>query len=709
MSRILHYRWSSITWLHILFFFSGFPALFYQIVWQRSLFILYGVNIESVTLVVTAFMLGLGLGSLFGGWLSRIAERFALHIFGGLELGIGLFGFFSLAIFQWIGDITVQVNYVQMLGVSFALTCIPTFLMGMTLPLFVAYLVRRQPDVGRSVGSLYCVNTLGAAAACFLLAFFVMRVFGQQGTVSLAAGINICLGIGALCAALIGRSKPAVSYPASTAKNSFSLGLPLAIFLSALSGYIALSYEIVWIRLYSIASGGVAAVFALVLAYYLTGLGLGAWLSRLYGGHPRRVLAYTTLFVSVLSFLFIPFMAWISQYEDYSVTLSYVGILSILLGFNLPLLSQCAIRADARAGSSVSYLYFANIVGSVAGSLITGFILLDYWSLQQISVFLACAGLLLAMIFSWRLGLLCIVLGIIAWVSAPTLFEHVYEKLMYKKPYESSEIFVNVIENKQGVITVSQDGIVYGGGVYDGRLSLDLIQDRNGLIRAFMIGAFHPEPKEVLMIGLASGSWAQVLAHHPAVKKLTIVEINPGYLELIRKYPKESSILKNPKVEIIIDDGRRWLRRNPARQFDLIVMNTSFHWRDHVSNLLSKDFLESVRSALKPGGIFYYNTTGSKEVLRTAIQSYPHALRMINFVAVSDSPIILDKQRFRSLLKNYKIDGQPVLNLSRTVDQQRLEELVAWINKVESRDSLLKTTEGAKIITDDNMGVEWGR
>lgn len=53
--------------LYLLFFVSGAAALLYQVVWQRTLFAIYGINVESVTMVVTAFMLGLGLGSLAGG------------------------------------------------------------------------------------------------------------------------------------------------------------------------------------------------------------------------------------------------------------------------------------------------------------------------------------------------------------------------------------------------------------------------------------------------------------------------------------------------------------------------------------------------------------------------------------------------------------------------------------------------------------------
>jgi spermidine synthase len=113
---------------------------------------------------------------------------------------------------------------------------------------------------------------------------------------------------------------------------------------------------------------------------------------------------------------------------------------------------------------------------------------------------------------------------------------------------------------------------------------------------------FHPNPREVLMIGLSSGSWAQVIANHPQVQHLTIVEINPGYLRLIRRNSEVASLLRNPKVQIEIDDGRRWLVRNTGRKFDAIVMNTTFHWRSNASNLLSSEFLQLIREHLNPGG-----------------------------------------------------------------------------------------------------------
>src|SRR5690606_8887529 len=146
----------------------------------------------------------------------------------------------------------------------------------------------------------------------------------------------------------------------------------------------------------------------------------------------------------------------------------------------------------------------------------------------------------------------------------------------------------------------------------------------------FSLSAFHESPREVLMIGLASGSWAQVVANHPDLEKLTVIEINPGYVDLVRDYPEVSSVLDHPKVEIVIDDGRRWMNRNPDRKFDFIVMNTTFHWRAHATNLLSVEFLELVRNHLKPGGAAIYNSTDSARVQRTACEVFPHVVRVIN-------------------------------------------------------------------------------
>ncbi len=146
--------------LCVLFFCSGLPALIYQLTWQRALFRIFGVNIELVTIVVTAFMLGLGIGSLAGGYLSKQRSIPLLRLLAVIELLTGAFGLVSLKIFDWVGEFTVGLPLPAIAAVSLALVIVPTLLMGATLPVLVAHLVRHSGKVGSALGLLYYVNTL---------------------------------------------------------------------------------------------------------------------------------------------------------------------------------------------------------------------------------------------------------------------------------------------------------------------------------------------------------------------------------------------------------------------------------------------------------------------------------------------------------------------------------------------------------------------
>ena len=183
----------ALALLYPLFFASGFAALLYQVVWQRALFTLYGTNVESVTVIVAAFMLGLGLGSMFGGAISKEPRRNVALLFAIAELGIGAFGLVSLSLFAWLARFTVGLPTFAMGLVVLLAVAIPTGLMGATLPLLVAGAVRQSADVGRSVGGLYFVNTLGSAFAALAASIFILHALGMQGTVFVAAVINFAV------------------------------------------------------------------------------------------------------------------------------------------------------------------------------------------------------------------------------------------------------------------------------------------------------------------------------------------------------------------------------------------------------------------------------------------------------------------------------------------------------------------------------------
>ena len=195
--------------LYGVFLVSGFAALVYQVVWQRALFALYGVDIASTTTVVSAFMLGLGVGSWVGGMLAADSRRSALLWFAAFELGIGAFGWVSLPLIHHVGALTAGASGPATFALTFGLVVLPTSMMGATLPLLVSHAVRHLHNVGKSVGMLYFVNTLGSAAAAMLTAVVLLRDYGVNHTLHIAVACNVFAGIAILAAWLVARLRGA--------------------------------------------------------------------------------------------------------------------------------------------------------------------------------------------------------------------------------------------------------------------------------------------------------------------------------------------------------------------------------------------------------------------------------------------------------------------------------------------------------------------
>jgi predicted membrane-bound spermidine synthase len=714
----------SFRWFYLLFFLSGFPALIYQIVWQRTLFAIYGVNIESVTIVVSAFMLGLGLGSLVGGRLSKSPTAPLLLLFGGIELGIAAYGVASLPLFHAVAAITAGAPAFETGLLSFALVVVPTVLMGATLPLLVAQLVRLSGNVGRSVGILYFVNTLGSAAACFVTAWFTMPYLGMSRSVAVAAAINVLVGCTVLLLHFRSPSLKAASATLSeTAPASVALlPFPMALALAALAGFISLGYEIVWYRIYSYASGGPAQCFAYVLGSFLLGIAFGSLLSRrlcrgIDVANLARSIAFLVAFANLIGFAIAPLVALTVQHTAWLWTLPLVAVVAAMLGATFPLLCHISVSPDSRAGAGLSYLYLSNIIGSAGGAWLVGFVLMDHWSLRWTSVFLVAAGLSMALALDRAdvrpatrklvAGAVAAVVVVAVMTSSGPLFATVYGQMQFQEEWgRPGTQLATVVETRSGVVTVDQDAAIFGGGVFDGWVITDLHQTEL-VTEPLSLSLFHPNPREVLEIGMSGGAWSEIMSNHPQIEKQVIVEINPGYVDVVRHYPQVAPFLTNPKVDLVIDDGRRWMQRNRHRKFDMIVMDTIYHWRAHATNLLSVEFFNLAREMLKPGGILYYNSTNSPEAQRTGAMCFPYAYRLDFFMAVSDSPIHVDKERWRSTLQKYCLEGKPILNMAFVDDQELLANTLRFADTLETRDEILRRTQGKAIITDDNMATEW--
>lgn len=184
--------------LSSLFLASGIAGLIYQVCWQRLLFAAFGSDLPSITIIVSAFMAGLGLGALAGGWASDRWPAATLRSFVLCELGIGLFGMISPDVLRGAGAVFVAAPLPLVALVNFALVLVPALLMGATLPVLVSHVSRVWLNVGRATGQLYAVNTFGAALGALLPAFVLFEHLSLDAVIRLAAAINLSVAAAAL-------------------------------------------------------------------------------------------------------------------------------------------------------------------------------------------------------------------------------------------------------------------------------------------------------------------------------------------------------------------------------------------------------------------------------------------------------------------------------------------------------------------------------
>jgi spermidine synthase len=497
----------------------------------------------------------------------------------------------------------------------------------------------------------------------------------------------------------------------------------IAAAVSAFAGVIALSYELIWYRAFALANQALADSFPRMLGVYLFGLAIGSAIAaRLLSARDRirrpiRWVAATFAVAGAAAYLAVPLYARAVEHTPLSERVPWLALGAALLGAVFPLVAQFAIPPDARSGRRLSYLYVANIAGSTAGSLLTGFWAMDHFTLAALSrglLLLSAAAAIALLVFdpdrdrrsiAGAAGIAAVSLGLFA--LAPSLFDRVYERLLVGDAHGPAFRFSEVIETRAGVITVGPDKIVHGGGTYDGAINADPRDPVNQIFRAYAVAGLHPHPREVLMIGLSSGSWANAVASLRGVERITVVEINPGYLQLIRNHPEVRGLLSDPRVQIEIDDARRWLARHPLRRFDAIVANVMVHWIGSSSHVLSSEFIELIHQHLNEGGVYFFNATGSGRAARTALLQFPSGLRLGSMIAVSDAPLHFDAEAWKAaMLRAPRPDGAPFVTTPE--DRDAVLRIAHDVEiRMETREHLLGRTTELPLITDDNMGVEW--
>jgi len=654
------------------FLISGAAALVYQVSWQRILALHSGVGVYSVSMIVAAFLAGLGLGSFWGGRISlRTPPLTALRWFAGLELGLGLFALVSCDLYhellgRWAGGLydnpwsSAPVHFVALLA--------PTVPMGMTLPLLVAATIRRPALAGRTIGFLYGINVLGAALGALAAPWILIRLLGIEGAVRTAAAGNLFVGASALLLSLFpgfavrepaGAAAAVVDRSQTEPPGRRPLGLWVALYTA--SGFIALSLEILWFRLVDVAVKSTAFTFGTVLAIYLLGLGLGSLLGGPIAVRLARPLR-AFLLCQCLLLVWAAAAVWLLTaapaswpglgslveywrgYDEFRFGLDWdwraIGMLyggvplflygppTLLMGMSFAIL-QRAVHDERRTGGfKVGLLQTGNIVGNVAGSLVTGLLLLELLgtagalrSLLVLGLPFAVLGLRLErprVLFA-TLGLALAGLAV-ALPDGPTLWARFHGQPTARALVEEDASSVVAITPEDARLRLSVNGKGHSWLPFGG------IHSQLGAIPA----AIHPSPRRVAVIGLGSGDTAWAAAFRRETTSLTVFELNPPERRLLERLvehqalPALGAFLDDPRLKLVVADGRHALARGEER-YDLIEADALRPHSAYSGNLYSVEFFRLCAGRLAEGGLMC-SWAPTERIRRSFHEAFPHVL-----------------------------------------------------------------------------------
>jgi spermidine synthase len=713
---ILH-RWIAFA----VFFLSGFAALLYQVIWQRMLVFFSGADVYSVTLIVTAFMAGLGVGNLAGGYLSdRLSKRLNLVMFVVAELAIMLFGilskgFFYDFLYRRHADLG-QSGFLQWAILFFSLLW-PTFFMGVSLPFLAKALIRDVSDAAPTIGRLYGTNALGAAGGALITTWVLLPRLGLEHALNVGAALNlICASALALLFALkrvtpepdspktaLNQREPSLLFPEAAGSTGFTFGRWLLLYV--LSGFIALSLEIIWFRLLNVMLKCTSFAFGTLLTIYLGGLGLGALVGTSLVKKSRRPgstflalqasialvagIALALLVSNAAGFLIPNLSAYFGIRDPLNVRLALNGIAAwwqnqalppetleetgrlglflvavplflilpstILMGLSFPYL-QKAVQLDIdKIGRRLGALQVANILGCMAGASLTGLILLnEVGTAVTLKVVLGLAttfaGLWLFNTFRTRVGsvafaLALIAVAVIALPSAKTLWSRLHGAAPARVVFAEDGSGVSLMRDdgteSNPYITVFVNGLGYSWIPYG---------DIHTVLGAIPL-LVHPDPRDIAVIGLGSGDTTFSLAGRPEVQSIQCIEILRPQLQNLRQLvkihpdPGLLKLLADKRIEHLSGDGRAYLMRVESR-FDIIETDAQWPTTAYAGNVYSREYFELLKSRLKVGG-FAVTWAPTERIHETFLSVFPYVLRFGDNVDIGSSqPISFDPASF---------------------------------------------------------------
>lgn len=710
-----------------LLFASGISALVFQVLWVKQLALVVGVEVHAVALGVAAFFAGLALG----GWLAGPrADGHArpLRFYAAIEAGVAVLACAStLALarsavpFTWLESTVGPLAWL----LPALLVMLPALLMGATLPVLMRAVAPQASQVGQAGGGLYAANTLGAIAGALLSSFVLIPVLGVRGSAFAAGALNLIV---ALAAVLLDRGvaahppSPATTGAPSHAKPHASR----ALWLYALAGGIALGYEVVWSQAIVQFMSTRAFAFSVMLATYLAGLVVGSALIARRADRLRDPWGVFGLLIASAGLLALVEFAmlgrWLPQVQSLAASvmpdaggemlsmlarfavaaLCIVFLPTVLLGAAFPVALRLAVDAG-HVGRDTGRVVALNTLGGIAGTLVTGFVLVPVLGLVRTLGLLAIGAAALGLVAvmraargsAWTRHAVVAISVISALAAVLTPPDRLADLLASARGgtltfYEESRGgTVAVVEQRAGSHRFKR---LYIQGVSNSG-------DAMTSLRYMRLQALLPllvqrnEPRSALVIGLGTGITAGALLRYPTLETRVVAELLPAVARAASEFTGNDGVSQDARVDIRLRDGRRELLASTQR-YDLITLEPPPPSAAGVVNLYSSDFYALAAMRLASGGLFAQwlplptqNDEDTRSLVRSFLDVFPYATLWTTelhemLLVGSFAPIELDVPRIgkrfaqpgvASALNNVGVASPAALLATWVTDRQGLE------------------------------------
>jgi spermidine synthase len=664
--------------IYAAFFLSGVAGLMHEVVWAKQLVQLIGATAHAQAVVLAVFMGGLALGSAgFGRWVDRRGRPLRAYVI--LETVIAAYCLALPLIVRSAAGAYValaphffeaaSLKTLARFALSVCVVLPPAVLMGATLPILARHLIGRVEQTQRQVARLYALNSIGAVAGAGVAGFVTLPLVGIYASLAMASLLN--LAAAAIVASPARRERreevaPPVAKSPTRASGPRPASHRVTLAALALSGFAAMGYEVVYLRIIALSFGASTYSFTVMLMSFITGIALGsALVSRLRVTRPTWWFGVSQLLVVVALLATTPLASrlpyWIAllrihlrdaplgfelfQLGKAGLCLLVLLLPTLCLGVGFPLVARIQTRRTREIGSRVGSTYAWNTIGNVLGVIGTSLVLLP--TLGVIGAFhvnLALNGAAgLAVLWASREASAAGRLGVSA-AAAGVGVVYLLAGLDWSAPITHAAGHLRLASAPNPALSPEKRAR-HGSASFEAWKQIYLTPDPNeellyfeedahttvavwkfgGAIRLFVnakADASTGEPdlttqlllahaplflaldaRSLLVIGHGSGITPGSALRHP-IERADIVEISRGVINADAIFAQHNHhVLSDPRVRVYEDDGQSFLRTTP-RTYDVIISEPSNPWVAGIAGLFTVEFFEAARRKLEPGGVF---------------------------------------------------------------------------------------------------------